>query len=99
MGLLAKLTFVQIVGVAKLFELDNEVIKESLLGNSTEELVVQMVVAFQNKNRKSRRQILKFLKSVVEENARDEKIEKATKDSSPEDIEVMEDGTEEVSAL
>lgn len=99
MGLLAKLTFVQIVGVAKLFELDNEVIKESILGNSTEELVVQMVVAFQNKNRKSRRQILKFLKNVVEENARDEKIEKAATDSSPEDIEVMEDGTEEVSAL
>lgn len=98
MKLLARLSFVQMVGVAKLLEIEPDTIKECLLSNDSTDMVVEMTVKFLKKNRIQRREIIKFLKKVVKENEEEEneKVEEKDDESLPQSEEVTDDGTEEM---
>lgn len=71
MGELAKLSAIELVGIAKLMEVDKEIIKDCMMKNDWEDMVVDIVVRFGEKNRRQKRDIFKFIKKINKENAKD----------------------------
>lgn len=66
-NLLAKLNLIEVIGLGKIFQVDEKIIGNSIINNNAEDLVVEIVKAFVNKNRIQKRSILRFVKNIVKE--------------------------------
>lgn len=66
MTLLSKLRDIELIGVGKLLQIDAAFIRKAIMDGEWENFIIEATAKFLKKTRKERREILKFLKEVVE---------------------------------